>query len=627
MSERENKININGDESEISPGLLDKVNNLPKTPGIYQYKNKNGTIIYIGKAKNLRNRVKSYFQRGRPADAKTKAMISKIADVETIKVDSEAEALILEDTLVKKHKPKYNVLLRDDKSFPFVRVTKEDYPRVFPTRTVVRDGSKYYGPFTDVKNLRRLLKVLRSMYYLRSCDYNITDKSIEEGKYRVCLDYHIEKCKGPCEGLISKEKYNENVKSAVQIINGKTREAEKKLLDEMENLAEELRFEEAAQIRDRYAQLKEYLSRQKIVTAELVDRDVFGYAKIEGVACALVFKVREGKLVGRRHFLAPNSDDQSDERILRSCVETNYLEAESAPEEIRLPFEIEETHFLLDLLKDKSSGKVKISVPKIGEMKQLVNMASTNAEYQAREYLLAIAKREQSVPRSVSALERDLRLPRPPARIECFDNSHIQGAELVSSMIVFVDGKPKKSDYRKFKIREVHKNDDFAAMRETVRRRYSRVINEEAELPDLIIVDGGKGQLSGAAQVLRDLKIFDKVSIIGLAKRIDEVFVPGEKDSILLPKTSSGLKLIQQARDEAHRFAITFHRKLRDKRTLKTELTDISGIGEKTSQKLLIEFGSVEGVKNADYDKLKAAVGEKLAKTIANYFYAKKSGE
>jgi excinuclease ABC subunit C len=623
MSKRKDNTELYDNKSEFPPELLEKLSSVPTVPGIYIYRNANGTIIYIGKAKNLRNRVRSYFQQGRPVDAKTKAMIGKIADLETIIVDSEAEALILEDTLVKKHKPRYNILLRDDKSYPYVRVTKEEYPRVFPTRNIIRDGSKYYGPFTDVRHLKRVMKVIRSLFRLRSCDYKIDQDTIEKKKYKICLDYHIDKCDGPCEGLISKDIYNQNVQNAVRILNGKTREFEKQLLDQMEQLSEEMKFEEAAVIKSQYLILREYLSHQKLVSADLIDRDVFGMSRIEGSACTLVFKIRDGKMTGRRHFIIPKAEGQSDERILQSSVEKWYLETEFIPREVFLPLELEDDGFIQDWLRKKKGKAVDIIIPKLGDKKQLVSLASTNAEYLLRDYHIAIAKREQTTPKAVLSLQRDLRLSKPPVRIECFDNSHIQGSELVSSLVVFEDGKPKKSDYRKFKIKTVGKNDDFAAMREAVTRRYKRLKEEGAELPDLVIIDGGKGQLSAAYSILKELELDEKIPVIGLAKRLEEVFFPNVKDSILLPKTSSSLRLIQHLRDEAHRFAITFHRQLRDKRTLQTELTEIKGIGEKTAQKLLIEFGSVENIKKAEKIELLKLINHKQADSIIEFFEQK----
>jgi len=613
---------ITDSKEEITINIGEKLMGLPTKPGVYHFKNNGGKVIYVGKAINLRNRVKSYFQ-SKPHDAKTNAMIKHIADIEVIVTDSEAEALILEDTLIKKLKPRYNILLRDDKSYPYVRITNEPFPRIFPTRKLIRDGSKYLGPFTEVRNLRALMRILRSLFKIRSCDLNITDETISKKKHKICLDYHIQKCDGPCEGLISREKYNENIKNAVQIINGKTDELEKYFENQMQVLAEEMRFEEAAIIRNKLLLLRDYTNQQKVVSSELIDRDIIGLSRQDDLACSLVFKVRDGKLIGKRHFILQNSAEISDNKLIQITIEKWYLENDFIPKEILLPVEPDQTEFIYDWLRKKRGKSIEIIVPKLGDKRKLVNMASANAEFQLKEFLLAIAKREQSISRAVLSLQRDLRLSKPPIRIECFDNSHIQGSDLVSSLVVFENGKPKKSDYRKFIIKNVNKNDDFAAMREAVERRYKRLLDEKISLPDLIVIDGGKGQLSSACSVLKELKIDKKVNIIGLAKRLEEIFLPDVSESILLPRTSSSLKILQQIRDEAHRFAITFHRKLREKRTLHTELTEIEGIGVKTAQKLLIEFGSVEKIKNAPEEELKKFLSKKQLDNILSFFSKK----
>ena len=600
--------------------LTDKIANLPQKPGIYQYKDSAGKIIYVGKAIKLRNRVRSYFNKLKHHDAKTRALVNKIEDVEVIVTDSEAEALILEDTLIKKHKPRYNINLKDDKSYPYVKVTNEPYPRIFQTRNVIRDGSKYFGPFTKVGDMHRVLELIHKLFRLRTCKLNITAETILEKKHKVCLEYHIKKCDGPCEGLISQEDYNKNIDYAKSILSGKTRDLEHYLRKKMEQLSEEMKFEEAAQVRDQLGAIRQFVSRQKVVTADLVDRDVFGIYREDNTACSLVFTVREGKLIGRKHFIIKKADDLTDEEIVQRTLDTWYSEQEFVPKEIFLPTEPEDIETLSTILAKKRKASVSIKIPKIGEKRHLVDLAENNAQYILKEYLLAIAKREQSVPHAVQALQRDLRLKRLPRIIECFDNSHLQGTELVSSMVCFEDGKPKKSEYRKFKNQTVNKNDDFAAMSEAVERRYSRLINEKQRLPDLIVIDGGKGQLSSAVSVLKELGILDKVAIVGLAKRLEEVFFPGNSEAVLLPRTSSSLRLIQQLRDEAHRFAITYHRQLRSKRTFKTELTEIPGIGAKTAQKLLIDMGSVEAISKSTVAQLKVHICEKQAKAIHKYF-------
>ncbi|MBE2189829.1 MAG: excinuclease ABC subunit C [Candidatus Kapabacteria bacterium] len=607
-------------EKYPSEEFKSKVSNLPTAPGIYQYFDENEKLIYIGKAKNLRSRVRSYFHLGRMGDAKTNAMLGKIRNVEVILVDSEVEALILEDTLIKKHKPRYNVLLRDDKTYPYIKVTNELYPRLIPTRRVEKDGSKYFGPFTEVRNIKQLMKIIRTLFYIRSCDLNINELSIEKKKHRICLDFHIHKCQGPCEGLVSVEEYLNNVRNATKILQGKTNELEKILVSEMQKFAEEMKFEQAAVMRNKLAILKDYTNNQKIVSADLMDRDIFGLTRIDDLACTLVLKVRDGKLIGKRHYIIKNAIEKTDEQIMQRTIEKWYMESDFIPRELYLPCDVDDIEYMTDWLTELRGKSLDILLPKIGDRRKYVEMANTNAHFMLKEYIMAQEKREQVVPRPVLSLQRDLRLKNVPRRIECFDNSHLQGTDLVSSMVVFVDGKPKKSEYRKYKNLTVLRNDDFEAMREVIRRRYTRAINEESELPDLIIVDGGKGQLSSAYGVLHELDLTEKIQIIGLAKRLEEVFLPGKSESMILPRTSSSLRLIQQLRDEAHRFAITYHRSLRKKRTLHTELQDIKGIGKSTAEKLLKHFGSVTAIKIAGIRDLERIVNSKIALKVMEHF-------
>jgi excinuclease ABC subunit C len=617
----------NHNDNKLPEALNDKLKNLPKQPGIYKFKNTKSKIIYVGKAINLHNRVRSYFQKRGPVDAKTKAMLSKITDVEIIVTDSEAKALILEDTLIKRLKPRYNILLRDDKTYPYIKITNEYYPRILITRRIVRDGSKYIGPFTEVGKIRNLMKLVRTLFYIRSCDFNITAETIKSEKYKICLDYHINKCQAPCVGLVDKQEYNEGIKAAIQVINGKTDELVRKFDKEMKRYSEQMEFEKAAQFRNKLILLRNYNKSQKIVTPDLIDRDVLGLARIDDSACTLLLKIRDGKLIGNRHFIISNTLEHSDEQIIQSTLEKWYMENDFVPKEIFLPNAPAEQEFITDLLSRKRGKSLKIIIPKLGGKKELVNIASINAEYILREYHLALSKKEQTASRAVLSLQRDLRLSKPPLRIECFDNSHIQGSDYVSSMVVFIDGKPKKAYYRKYKIQTVEQNDDFAAMREVIRRRYSKIDENKDKLPDLIIIDGGKGQLSSAVQVLQELNINDKVKVIGLAKRLEEVFIPNEKEPILLPRVSSSLRLIQHLRDEAHRFAITYHRELRKKRTLHTELTNIEGVGIKTAKKLLVRFGSLKKIKQLVLDQLKEELNDKIATNVYNYFHGKNNGQ
>ncbi len=605
----------------VSRSLREKIAGLPTKPGVYLHKNDEAKIIYVGKAKSLRNRVRQYFDLSRHVDAKTKALVSKIADVEVIVTDSEAEALLLENNLIKQHKPRYNILLKDDKSYPYIRVTNEEYPRVFSTRKLIRDGSKYFGPYTDLRYMYSLLRTLRSLFPLRSCDLPLTEDTIAMQKYKVCLDYHIKKCEGPCQAFVDRLHYATHIRQCMQILNGRSREVEKQLEDQMVVLAEELQFEEAARIRNRLLVLKEYAERQKVMSTDLADRDVFALSRDDHQACTVIFTIRDGKLLGKRHFIVSNVLHQSDADIVEGTLSKYYLESDSIPPEVFLPCEIPNDDFFIDWLSKKRAAAVDIVVPKIGEKKKIINMASANAEFLLRDLQLQAMKRVEAVPRAIASLQRDLHLQRPPRRIECFDNSHLQGTDYVSSMVVFVDGRPRKSDYRKFKVKSFVGNDDFAAMREVVERRYKRLIAEQGHLPDLIIIDGGKGQLSSAVEILRSLDLYQKIPVIGLAKRLEEVFLPDQSDSIMLPRSSGALRLIQHLRDEAHRFAITFHRELRSKRTIQTELTEIEGIGEKKATLLLTELGSVDAVRQASLSQLSSFIGASAAAKVHAYFH------
>lgn len=599
--------------------LEEKLNSLPPNPGVYQFKNADGNIIYVGKAQNLRSRVRQYFQKSHSSDPRVETMISKISDVELIVTDSEVEALILESNLIKKLKPRYNVVLKDDKSYPYVVITKEPFPRVFVTRRIVKDGSRYFGPYTDVKTMRFALKTIRDIFMIRSCNYDIREETIRKKKFKVCLDYHIKKCEGPCEGLVTEQWYNGMIDQVAQVLRGKTGSVIDSLQSEMEKLSESLRFEDAARIRDRLKAIEVYNERQKIVDSKQVDRDIIATVSKADDACAVIFKVREGKVLGSRHFYLSNAEGKTESELLEAIIERYYLEVDDIPSEIVLSGALEGESLILSWLTARKGAEVTIEVPKAGEKAKLVAMVKNNAQFLLDELELQRMKRGDYVPHSVQALQRDLRLTVPPRRIECFDISNTQGTDSVAALVVFVDGKPKKSDYRKFKIRSVSGPDDFASMQEVVERRYSRMIANEEALPDLIMVDGGKGQLSSSAEVLKKLEIQD-VPIIGLAKRLEEVFLPGESEPLTIPRTSSGLRLLQQVRNEAHRFAITFHRALRSKRILRTELDLIKGIGNVRAKELLEVFGSVQGVKFASEEQLAEIVGQKVAQRIKEYF-------
>jgi len=598
--------------------LESKIKNLPNNPGVYQFKNDKGKVIYIGKAINLKNRVRSYFLAGNQS-AKTAALVSKTHDLELIATDNEIEALVLENNLIKELKPRYNVNLRDDKSYPFIKVTNEPYPRIYPTRRLVRDGSKYFGPYTSVQSMKASLRMINQLFKIRSCKLIINQEAIDKKKFKVCLDYHIKKCDGPCEGLISEKDYGDMVGEVVKALKGKTDDLIDDLNVKMKHLVDTLEFEKAAELRDRLEQLKIISSKQKIVSDDFEDRDIISLAyEAKDSACS-VFNIRNGKLVGKKQLRLSIEEGEELDNIYSAAIKYYYTDFVDIPKEIVVEVEPLDTEILTEWLSLKANRKIKLIIPQRGNLKSLVKMCSENARLQLKEIQIQKMKNLGQVSYSVAALQRDLRLPNLPRKIECFDISNLQGTDTVASLVVFEDGKSKKSLYRKYIIKDVSGPDDFLSMQEVIRRRFTKVANGEDKLPDLIMVDGGKGQLSSAIEVLKELEI-KNFSIIGLAKRLEEVFLPGQSEPASISKTSSGLKLLQKIRDEAHRFAITFHRHRRSKRTIKTELSDIKGISASTAQILLHEFGSISGLKSADEEKIKSLVGQKKTELIKKYF-------
>lgn len=602
----------------MNPSLESKLKNLPDKPGIYQFFGDKTKIIYIGKAKNLRNRVRSYFQNNLESP-KTQALVNKIRDIELIVTDSEIEALVLENNLIKKFKPRYNVNLKDDKSFPFIKVTKETFPRIYSTRNLLRDGAKYFGPYTDVKNMKASLKIINEVFRIRSCRLDLSQENIEKKKFKVCLDYHIKKCDGPCEGLYSQQDYNEMVSEAIKVLKGKTDDLIQELRQKMEQFVEALEFEKAAVLRDKIEKLSVLSSKQKIVSDDFEDRDIISVAYEGKDSSCSVFNIRSGKLISKKQLRFSVVENEELAEIYSAAIKFYYTDQAEIPKEVVVETEPVDLLLLEEWLSQKAERKIKLFIPQRGELRSLVKMCKENAILQLKEIQIQKMKNLGNVPYVLSALQRDLRLKILPRKIECFDIANIQGSDSVASMVVFVDGKPKKNLYRKFIIKTVEGPDDFLSMQEVIGRRYSKLLKQNEALPDLIMVDGGKGQLSSAVEILNKLQI-KNFNIIGLAKRLEEVYFPGNSEPESIPKTSSGLKLLQQVRDEAHRFAITFHRKRRSKRTIKTELTDIKGVGNLTAQKLLKEFGSLASVRNSELDAIAKIVGMKKAKLLNDYF-------
>jgi excinuclease ABC subunit C len=608
----------------MESSLKHKLAGIPTRPGVYQHKDASGNVLYVGKAKNLRSRVRSYFQEGRPTDGRLAVMIRKIADVEVIVTDTEAEALILENNLIKQLRPRYNINLRDDKSYPYICIRNERFPRVFPTRNVRKDGSRYFGPYTDVKNMRLMLRTIRSIFKLRTCNLPLTDEAITAGKYQACLEFHIKKCAAPCIGRQTQDAYDQTIEQVEKLLNGHTRELVALLRDEMKRLSSVMQFEEAADLRDRIAALEKYSSRQKVVSADEIDRDLFAIAvdSEEGIACGVLFKIREGKVIGRQHKYMRRIEGLTEGDLLQSLVEAYYAETTFFPDAVMVSTALTDPGPIEELLREKRGRRVPLSTPQRGDRAGLTRMAEANARLLVDEWKLQREKRgDERVPYAVKRLKEDLRLSDIPRRIECFDISHLGGTQTVASCVVFVDGKPKKSEYRHFKIRTVEdrRPDDYQSMREVVARRYRRIARDEGPWPDVVVIDGGKGQLSSAVEALEREGLYGTFPVIGLAKRLEEVFFPGDQESLLIARDSASLQLLQRIRNEAHRFAVTFQRSQRSK-SIGTELTTIPGIGAKTARQLLTTFGSVKRVRSASFDELAAVVGRRRAERILAHF-------
>ena len=573
---------------------LEKIKRVPTEPGVYFFKNKNNDIIYIGKAKHLRNRVRSYFQNNKYQTPKNISMSKRIVDIEWLVVRNEVEALLTEANLIKQHQPYYNVNLKDDKSFPFIRITNEPFPRVFITREIIRDGSKYFGPYTDVIYLRRTLKAIRRIFPVRSCDYFIDQSVIDAKKIKLCLDYHIKKCEGPCEGLVTKSHYKEMIDNIISFLHGKTKISEDYIKNQMKIASKQLRYEDAVIYRDQLLAIKEFKKKQTKINADFDDRDIIGYAKENDFGIVVIVRIRNGRIASREKLSITNLDE-NDANMVKTVITQFYFDTDFIPSEICVQHPPDSINNLMAWLKEKRGRKVKIISPQKGEKAKQVRLAYQNAKLLLGEWIVNKQKRKDLIPKMIQQLQDDLQLKAPPRKIECFDISHLGGTNTVASMVCFIDGKARKSNYRKYNIKSVDGVDDFASIREVVFRRYKRVKEEGTGLPDLIVVDGGKGQLSMAVSALRELGL-DYVPIISLAKKLEEVFMPGHADPQSIHKQSPGLILLRQLRDEAHRFAITFQRQKRNKSVSKSVFINIKGIGEKKVQKLLSKYKDLEVV-------------------------------
>ena len=599
--------------------VAEKLKLLPDSPGVYIMKDARGKIIYVGKAIVLKNRVRQYFQSSRNQAPKVRAMVSHVADFETIMTANEVESLILEANLIKKHRPRYNIRLKDDKSYPYVKVTvQEEYPRVFITRRVLRDGARYFGPYTNVTALRDSLKLLKRLFPLRTC------RTMPD---RPCLEYHIKRCLAPCVGKVGEEDYRAMIHAVLLFLEGRTDDVERELEHRMALAAEAYHFETAARLRDQLTAVRKAAERQNIVTGA-GDQDALGMARSAAGVCVQIFFIRGGKMIGREHFLLRGSEEESDADILRAFLEQYYNQVTFVPREVLLPHAIDDAaRAIIEqwLSEKKGGGQVALLTPQRGTKHDLVMMATGNAEkFLADEETRRSLADEQTLG-AVEELGRYLGLKKPPHRMECFDISHNQGQETVASMVVFEGGMPKKSDYRRFKIKSAEgKPDDFLSMREVTTRRYVGL--PEDELPDLIIIDGGKGQLSSALEIIRNEAGHKDVPVVGLAKQFELIFTEGQSEPVELPRRSQSLYLVQRIRDEAHRFAITFHRKLRGKRNLVSVLDHIVGVGPKRRQSLWSHFGTLDKIKAASVDELAAAPGmnRPAAESIVHFFDAQR---
>ena len=597
----------------MSKSLELQIKTLPNEPGVYQYFDKEDVIIYVGKAKNLKKRVASYFNKNHE-NGKTRVLVKKIVRIKHIVVNTETDALLLENNLIKKYKPRYNVLLKDDKSYPWICIKKERFPRVFMTRRVIKDGSEYFGPYTSVKTVRVLLDLIKELYPLRTCKYDLSHQNVNEGKYKVCLEYHLKNCNGACEGLETETHYNNSIVEIRNIIKGNFKESLEKFQEKMLVFAQKMEFEEAQKVKEKLSLLGNYQSKSTIINPSINNVDVFSIISDETHGYANFLKISNGSIIQSHTTEIKKKLDETDKELLELFIVEIRQRFNSQSPEIYTPFKV-------DL-----GENVKVTIPKLGDKKRIVELSERNAKYYRMEQFkqVQIVDPDRHVKRIMGQMKKDLRLHVEPRHIECFDNSNIQGTHPVAACVVFKDGKPSKKDYRHYNIKTVDGPDDFASMEEVVYRRYRRLLEEEQPLPQLIIVDGGKGQLSSALKSLDILGLRGKIAIIGIAKRLEEIYYPGDPIPLYLDKKSETLKITQYLRNEAHRFGITFHRNKRSKTAIQSELEQIPDVGKQTITALLRKFKSAKRVKEASFSDLKEVIGNTRATNVYEYFHPQK---
>ncbi len=587
-----------------------QLSTLPQSPGVYQFYDVDDKILYVGKAKNLKKRVSSYFTKNHEY-GKTRVLVKKIRNIKHIVVPTESDALLLENNLIKKYRPRYNVLLKDDKSYPWICIKNERFPRIFPTRKLIKDGSEYFGPYTNMKTVRTLLDLVKGVYPLRTCNYDLSKEKIDSGKYKVCLEYHLGNCKGPCEGFQSAEEYDQQIEDIRKIIKGDFKSSLSYFRSQMKTLASEMKFEEAQQIKEKIEVLENYQVKSTIVNPKINNVDVFSIISDESHAYINFLQLSHGSIIRSHTLEIKKKLDETDAELLALSIIEIRQRFKSLSRELYLPFEVPvEAH-------------LKVTVPKLGDKRKILELSERNAKFYRQERFkqIKIIDPDRHTNRIMAQMKKDLHLSEEPRHIECFDNSNIQGSNPVAACVVFRNGKPSKKEYRHFNIKTVEGPDDFASMEEVVYRRYKRLLAEAEPLPQLIVIDGGKGQLSSALKSLDLLGLRGKIAIIGIAKRLEEIYFPEDPIPLYLDKKSESLKIVQQLRNEAHRFGITFHRNKRSKAAINSKLESIEGIGEKTAQELLKKFKSVKRIKEASMENLTETVGLSRAKKIYEAFH------